>query len=409
MRLPTREQLMERLSALPSGASLVSALDGVRGVHMVGGAVRDLLLGIERPLDLDLVVEGDAEPIGRLLVERLEGELRSHERFGTVTVVAGGERIDLVTARRERYAAPGALPEVEPGTLEQDLRRRDFSVHAIALALEPGERLGELSHVPEALDDLAAGKLRVLHAGSFLDDPTRLLRLARYGARLGFEPDAQTAALANEAIAARALATVSGARVGDELRLLLDEPSVVDGLERCEALGLLAALDDALRFDRAPVERALSLTPPDGRRGLVALAAVAQSVPAERLRAWIDRLEFEAPERDRVIAAATLPMGLSESMRASSSRSALAALLAPIPVEAVAIAGALGADDAARLWIDELRHVALEIDGDDLLAAGIAEGPEVGRALAAALARKLDGEAVGREQELRAALAAARG
>src|SRR4051794_32180235 len=161
-------------------------LDALRGeprVHVVGGAVRDALLGT-RPRELDVVVEGEAPPVARRAAERLGGEVVVHDRFGTATVRAPGATFDVVSARTETYPAPGALPEVQLGaTIAQDLARRDFTVNAIALGLD-----GTLTAFPGAVEDVRAGRLRVLHDASFEDDPTRLLRMARYAARLGFEP-----------------------------------------------------------------------------------------------------------------------------------------------------------------------------------------------------------------------------
>src|SRR5918997_1885181 len=182
--------LLERLGRPPA----VAALDGEDAVYIVGGAVRDLLLGID-PHELDFVVEG-------VIV---------HERFGTATVEAPLATFDLAGARRERYERPGALPEVELGaSLREDLERRDFTVNAIALHLVDGE----LVWLPGSEQDLRARRLRVLHDASFRDDPTRLLRLARYGARLGFEPEERTDWLAAEAVDAGAAETITGTLLG---------------------------------------------------------------------------------------------------------------------------------------------------------------------------------------------------
>ena len=169
-------------------------------MYLVGGAVRDLLLG-GRPLDLDLVVEGDAAAFAA----SLGGELKVHDRFGTSTVTLDGFSYDIARARRETYAHPGALPDVAPAPLAEDLERRDFTVNTLALALA-GDRAGELHSVPPALEDLDARRLRVLHDQSFIDDPTRLFRLVRYATRLGFEIEPHTRALAERAIAGGALA-----------------------------------------------------------------------------------------------------------------------------------------------------------------------------------------------------------
>src|SRR5829696_7958712 len=225
------DELLRRLRSLPAAAPLLAVLGDEPGVHVVGGAVRDLLLG-GAPVDLDVVVEGDAIALAGRLAAGLgeDAELHEHDRFGTATVRAGGHAYDLAGARAETYARPGALPDVRPGTLEEDLLRRDFTVNAIAVGLD-----GRLVAAPGALDDLAARQLRVLHDASFVDDPTRLLRLVRYATRLGFGVDAGTSALASAAVARGALATVTPARLGSELRLLLREPSASEALARVAA------------------------------------------------------------------------------------------------------------------------------------------------------------------------------
>ena len=382
------------LRALPAAAPLYDAFDSEPGVWVVGGAVRDLLLGDASVVDLDVVVEGDAVAAAGRLAAALDGELVVHERFGTAAVRAGGHEYDFAPARTESYAQPGALPDVQPGTLEQDLLRRDFTVNAFALSLD-----GRLEAAPHALEDLDARLLHVLHAASFVDDPTRLLRLVRYATRLGFGVEPRTAALAEQALASGALATVSPARVGNELRLLLREPGAPEALVWIGSWE--GALGVVLDFDVELAERALALLPGDGRRDLLLLAAAVRDVGARELSAWLDGLEFSARERDVVVAAAQAPGSEGEELA-----SEIAARFRGQPVEAVALAGALGAAEPARRWLSELRHVTLEIDGSDLLAAGVPQGEAVGRALAAALRAKLDGNAPDRATELAIALAA---
>ena len=405
MQPPKPADLLSRLRATPPGALLLEALAGVDGAHLVGGAIRDLLLG-QDPVDLDVVVEGDALDAARTAADRLGGAAVTHERFGTATVSAPGLAFDLVTARSERYVAPGALPDVAPASLDADLARRDFTVNALAMALD-GPAPGAVRGVPHALDDLDQRRLRVLHDASFSDDPTRLLRLVRYAARLRFGVEPHTHDLAVRAIHAGAPATVSRSRIGDELMLLLREPTAPEALERARALGLNRALHADLRFDQATAEAALSLLPPDGRRELLLLAMAARDMDPDVLRAWLDDLQLPAPERDIVVASVANAPRLAEELRAARAPSEIAAAVAPLPLEAAAAAGALGARDPARAWLDELRHVKLLIGGDDLVAAGVPQGPDVGRGLRAALAARLDGTLPGeREAELAAALAA---
>ena len=300
---------------------------------------------------------------------------------------------------------------MEPAPLDEDLRRRDFTVNAIAIALA-GERAGELTAAPDALEDLEARRLRVLHDGSFIDDPTRLFRLVRYASRLGFEIEPHTRALAEGAIAAGALDTVSGPRIGAELRLLAREPDPVRALSALADLGLDVAVHPAFGLageNETLARRALTLLPDDGRPDRLALSVAARGVPATDLSALLDALAFEAEDRDAILLAATSGGDLARALSVARAPSAIAASAAGAPPEVVALAGALGAEQPARAWLDVLRHVRLAIDGRDLLAAGVPEGPAIGHGLRAALAAKLDGRADGREQELAVALAAAGG
>jgi tRNA nucleotidyltransferase (CCA-adding enzyme) len=380
------------------------------GVHVVGGAVRDVLLG-RRPHELDVLVEGDAIAVARRVAERLGGEAVAHERFGTATVRAAGHTFDLAAARRERYARPGALPEVEPGaSVAEDLARRDLTVNAIALRLADGR----LTAWPGALEDLGAGVLRVLHDASFRDDPTRMLRAARYAARLGFAVEPHTDALWARAIRDRAVETVTGPRLGEELRLALREPQPA-ALRALERHGLAeAVLGLPFGVHEPVVEAALALTPPDGRDDLVALAACVGPATGAEIASALDRLGFPAAERGIVKAAATSAAGLADALaRGAGDHDGGGPLgddelwrsLRRETAEAVALAGARepAAAPAARRWLEDVRHRRLAITGDDLVAAGL-HGPAVGLALDAAMAAHLRGEAPDRDSQLAAAL-----
>ena len=395
------DELLERVRAMPCGRRLLEAAAGIDGVHLTGGAVRDLLLERE-PHELDVVVEGGGAAVATLAA-RLGDVDAAHERFGTLTVRAGGCRWDLAAARAERYAQPGALPAVRAARIGHDLLRRDVTVNALALDL----RTGELRAVERAREDLAAGRLRVLHEASFVDDPTRLWRIARYAARLGFELEPRTARLAAQAVAAGALQTVSGARIGSELRLALHEPDPLAALEVVTALGLAPWLAP----ERGRAAAALDLLPDgEGRADLIVLGASLVG-PVADTDALLARLDFTSAER-AVLRACASADALTAAAEAARRPSDLARVLRGVPVEALAIAGAAGAGAggagataALRRWLGELRFVGLAITGDDLLAAGVPEGPEIGQRLAATLDRLLDGELEpGRDAQLSAAL-----
>jgi tRNA nucleotidyltransferase (CCA-adding enzyme) len=432
-------RVLEALRAVPGGPELLRVASAREDVALVGGAVRDLL-SRHAPRELDVVLDGDATAFIDELVSRLStpapqdhgaGAPRLslaaravsssvHERFGTAIVEWESGRIDIAERRAESYPAPGALPEVRPGSIEEDLARRDFTVNAIAVALG-GPSAGEVVAVEHALEDLAAGRLRVLHEQSFIDDPTRLLRLARYRARLGFGIEQRTAELAAEAVGGGAVDTVSRARVGAELRLALAEPEPVAALSALAELGVLSALDRRLCFDADVARRAVELLPADGRPDLLLIASLLLALSVDRdedpepvMFDLLDDLEFTAGDRERVMRTALVAPALATEIGLADYPSDLHETLFAHTLEATALGGVLGAElsrdetiEMARDWLHSLREVKLTITGNDLIAAGLPEGPEIGRRLEAVLHQKLDGELDDSpEAELRAALEA---
>ncbi|HYM55122.1 MAG TPA: hypothetical protein VES97_07145 [Solirubrobacteraceae bacterium] len=420
---PVGGRVLEALGACAGGPELLDLAVGRDDVALVGGAVRDLLTG-RTPRELDVVVARDVATFARQLASSLGALAGSneHQRFRTAVVAWEGGRVDIAERRGETYPQDGALPEVHQGTPMEDLERRDFTVNAIAVLLG-GPQCGRLIHVDGALEDLREGRLRVLHDRSFRDDPTRLLRLARYQARLGFEPDGHTAELAAQALADNALKTVSPARIGAELKLALGEADPVASLEALDRLGVLAALDAGLHLDVRLARRALELLPEDGRPELLLMASLLLPTALDldedvETAMWelLNDFELPAADRDLVLRAAICGEAQAEELHLAEEPSDVLEAVSCASLEGIALAGAWGEQERgagdgalhwARSWLEELRHVRLEITGDDLIAAGLSEGPEIGWRLDAVLGRKLDGElAGGREAELEAALEA---
>jgi tRNA nucleotidyltransferase (CCA-adding enzyme) len=368
------ERLPETLNTTP-GLEVLREAAAESAVYLVGGAVRDLLLGQPRT-DIDVAVEGDVRPIA----DALGGEVVEHERFATATVAVDGLLVDLAMARAETYERPGALPTVTPATITDDLARRDFTINAMAVPLTGEPRLID----PHGgVDDLRAGVLRVLHERSFVDDPTRALRAARYAARFDLELEPGTAELLRSA----SLGTVSGDRVETELRRIAAEDRAPRVLELIREWGLLELPGDAVTL--AERLRALSASPPwsefaDPNAAILAASGYGHAAGPTRRAA--EDLARATPERP------------SQAVRVVKGASPVELLLARV----------MGAEWLDR-YVDEWSKVSLEIDGADLLKEGIPEGPAVGRGLEAALSAKLDGEIDGREQELEIALAGARG
>jgi tRNA nucleotidyltransferase (CCA-adding enzyme) len=425
--------VLERLRALAGGSELLaSAAEHDGSVELVGGAVRDILLELA-PRELDVVVDGDAHAFATALARRLDTlagedpearcEVTYHERFKTALVSWGSGEIDIATRRSETYASPGALPDVALGTPEQDLARRDFTVNAIAVALR-GDQRGQVRAVAGALDDLLARRLRVLHDASFLEDPTRLLRLARYAARLGFAVDPHTAALAAAAIAGGALKTVSGERLGAELRLAFAEPDPVGPLAELDRMGVFEAWEPGVSFDEHVVRTAIEILPEDGSRSVMLAGALLLEL-TDRLddedtepsmRGFLYDLQLPSGEARRAFGAAISAAFAIDHIDSAETTAELLELTLGTPIESLALAAAVcdmedGPGSYGRRiieeWLRERRHIELQVTGDDLIAAGVPEGPEVGVRLEESY-RLLMEERIepGRDTELRAALEA---
>lgn len=404
----------EALRTLPGVAELLSAVADRPGTYLVGGAVRDLMLGFAQ-FDYDVMVEGDAGELADLLAEKIGGTVKRHPRFLTANFRStdGALSIDVASARTETYSEAGALPEVEPAGLERDLVRRDFTVNAMALAIWQ-DRFGELFEFPDASADLLARVLRVTHDESFTDDPTRLLRLLRYGARLGFTAEPHTEELARAAVETGAPSTVSGGRIRDELLDLLAERSAVVGVESMHALGLDRALHVKFDADEYVVARATNEQVDGLRQELLLLALCSRAMDGPTLEQWLDNLKLPRRDADIVGEAVTRGNALLAELAAADSNADVDALLRPLHAETIVFAMALPGGDReaaelARNWLHERSGGKLEISGADLRDAGVVEGPVIGRALAETLEATLNGVVEGREAQLSFALAHARG
>ncbi len=409
----TSESIASELRALerlqPVFAAISAASEGVEGVYLVGGTVRDVLIG-EEGFDVDIVVEGDAIALARRVARELGGRTREHEKFGTAVVVFGdGERVDVVTARTEFYDAPAALPAVEHASIREDLFRRDFTVNAMAASLKT-EDFGRLVDPFGGRADLAAKTVRVLHNLSFIEDPTRIFRAIRYENRYGFRMDEHTARLARSCVEMGLVGDLSSARLRDELTALLEEGEVAHSLPRLAELGAasaihphLAADDEAVRvFDRArELARELDIGVPDWRLGL---AVLARRMSASEVSDWLDRLKVRRRDADLIAAAVAAGPRIAARLRgeppAPSEIVTMAEQFAP---DAPLFALALDDSPLLRRYFEELRHVRLDVAGAELAELGLGESPRVGEILAELRRRKLDGELDGRDAELAAA------
>jgi tRNA nucleotidyltransferase (CCA-adding enzyme) len=366
-------------------------------VAAVGGFPRDLLRGglAEPPRDLDIVVEGDGRALARRLAGALGGQVREHEVFGTATVTLpderGPRRVDVATARRERYRVPGALPTVEPAPLAADLARRDFSVNALAIHLAEAA-WGAVLDPTGGLPDLAGGRIRILHPLSFIEDPTRIFRAARFAARLGFRVEPTTRRLLAAAAALPVYDALSGERLLAELDAILAEPAPAAILTWLGRAGGFRLLVPTYRFGRRAatlvgrVEAATAALPlePATRRALY-LLALGDGLDAAAWAAWLARWSAPAPLRTAAERARAEAPRLLARLDGATRRERAYAVLRGVPEVVAAWAHVLAAGGALRRHIvahlGSWRQVRPLLSGDDVAALGVAPGPLVGRVL----------------------------
>lgn len=407
----TADELLAGLS--PALLSLLQTTAQLGAVHrwrvaLVGGSVRDLGLGVPLDRDLDVLVEGDAPALATALASACGGSVTaSHDAFGTATVLVPGDSVlmlDLAGARSETYSHPAALPVVAPATLEADLKRRDFSLNA--LAIELSSTAPPVFHDPfNGIADLEAGVLRVLHANSFIDDPTRILRGLRLAARLGLHFEQNTRALLAAALDSNLIEQTSPDRIRNELCLVLNEPRPEQVLECGDAWGITPHVFPALHATpalRNRMERAHAAQYP-------------LRLPHADLALGILTYDLSLAERDALIARYRLPgdaarllreVAAIQQLRPSLADAALAdsqldRLLQPFGSTALLVAH-LAESPPVVIAIDhylaDLRPVQPLLKGRDLLALGVLPGPHVGQLLIELRAAVLDGVVKTREE-----------
>jgi tRNA nucleotidyltransferase (CCA-adding enzyme) len=402
-------RLPDVLARLVETIARVSREMGVP-VYMVGGFVRDLLLDrdlVREAGDLDLVVEGDGLAFAARLTEAVGGRMREHRAFLTAVVIdPHGLHIDVATARSEFYRAPAALPEVQMSALRQDLFRRDFTINTLAIRLGP-DREPELIDYFGGRSDLKEKTLRVLHSLSFIDDPTRVLRAVRLELRLGFHISAETLRLVEVALSEGIFDHLSGARLRDELAMLLDDPALaLRGIDRLAELGVLRALHpridaagatrERLRAARAACDwyQLAGLAEPSVRPWRLILLALAQDLDNADRERLADRLMLAGEDRHLLTGFAERVAMARDALRGTPPPHRAAEALEPLAGEELLLLMAEG-DEGIRAWVrrdlTELRPLRLAVRGADLLAAGVPRGPAIGRALEATRRARLDG------------------
>lgn len=420
------QSLSPAVWAMVKATSNVAA-DSKMSLYFVGGIVRDMLLD-KSPTDIDMVVEGDAIRLTRRLRRKFGGETYSHAQFGTAKWLLSPEvwqkiapgippdtmtdnlpdAIDFVTARTEFYTQPSALPEVEKGSIKLDLHRRDFTINTLAIRLD-GAHLGQMLDFYGGRRDLEQGIIRVLHSLSFVDDPTRILRAARLEQRLHFAIEPRTAELITSALPM--LDRVTGERIRNEIELALEEPMPVPVMERLAELGVLAQIHPGLvwqepvakQFVRLENESARIEALKDQPLTFYYFALWLLPLPGKVQEEVMERLRVRKSTREDLIALSEFihelallspearPSEVVRMLRPYRERVLLAAL--------VAVGVETPTGQQIQRYLAQWQHIQPAIDGNDLLAMGVPQGPEIGRLLAHLLTARLDGQVTTEAEE----------
>lgn len=410
-----RKRLDPAVGIILEEASRTAAELGI-GAYLVGGIVRDLILDYANS-DVDLVVIGDGIVFAEALAARLGGYVHAHHQFGTaVIVLPDGTHVDVVSARRESYDFPGALPRVESGSLRADLYRRDFTINALAINLE-SRHFGQLVDYFGGMRDIQNRKIRILHGLSFIDDPTRMLRAVRFSVRLNFDLTDGTRAALEAAVRKNMLWRVSGKRLQHEMEGLLEGPRPVATIDLLSRLGLLQALHRKLTLDRFTMEllqkiddssRWFRITFPREplRCTLLFYMALFEKLTLGERRTLCRKLVLTARETKIIATYKRLVKQAVHLYRDGKELkySRIVRLLEPFSLETILYTHAFARSEKLRgaitRYLTDLRHVKPSITGAVLKQMDIPPGPRYREILNLLRRARLDGVVRNRVEEI---------
>ena len=383
-------------------------------VYLVGGIVRDLILDRQN-LDVDIVVEGDAFSLAKTLPSRWKKDLVAYREFMTVTMrLPDGWRVDLATARQETYAHSGALPQVAAGSIQQDLFRRDFTINALAVSINK-DSWGQVVDLYDGLSDLRKGIVRILHALSFVDDPTRILRAVRFEQRFGFALERKTGQLLTQALKNRVVDNVKPARYFAEFRKILSEERPSNSLRRLYQWAGLDFIEPGYHPDwrsLKTVEHTLVRSQGQAggsaaERSLVFFLAVMGRLSEEKWERASLRFHFTRQEKECL---QVLPKVVGIIKRISRSRlaaSAIYRILSPLPEGIIyfirARCSARIVNSRVDRYLQHSRFSRPSVTGEDIKRLGVGEGRQIGRILETLLMHKIDGFLPTKADEVRQA------
>jgi len=385
-------------------------------VYLVGGFVRDLILNV-RNFDIDIVVECNGIKFAADLAQALKAKLISHKRFGTATVIlASGLKIDVATVRKEFYPQPACLPEVSSGTLKEDLFRRDFTINAMAINISKDD-FGRRVDFFGGYDDLRHKKIRVLHALSFIDDPTRILRAIRFATRYNFKIEAQTLRLLKEAVKLKMLQKVQPQRVRDELMLMLNEDYPLKQIKHIQKLVKFNFISprlsltqrvgrflDSVKKEIAWFEKAL----PRHRQldvWLTFFTGLIDPLNLAEITATCRKFVFRKGEESRIFAYKAVSAKFIKTLSQGRLKPAnIFHLLEPLSYEVVILLKAKYKNRNLQRHIEDFfKHyhgLRIHISGHDLHSLGLTPGPHYQKIFRKVLDAKLNGLVKTKDEEL---------
>lgn len=380
-------------------------------IYLVGGVVRDLILGVSN-LDLDIVVEGDAVQFAQEAAKKLGGRANAYKKFGTaVLVLKKGFHIDFASSRTEFYRAPAALPEIEKASVREDLGRRDFTINAMAIALNV-DRFGELLDYFGGYNDLLDKRLRVLHSLSFVEDPTRIFRAVRFEQKYGLFMDAQTEELAREAVKLKLIKKIGGVRLREELIPLLSEETSFLALTRLKELRAVSFIHPDIKLDRSTEKLFQSAQEAfnyfEGKIPLPPLWLLHTSIllkdfSARKIKSWAENLKLRKEFTQALIGAVSSPTLAQKLLKKNLKRSELYKALHNLRTTTLLFLWCIDRrfKKPVEIFIHELRPVKAELKGKDLLKLGFKPSPLIGQVLEKILYARLNGKIKNWEDEVR--------
>lgn len=418
----TSENLSYKLNELPQKVLNVlksagkMADDEGYSAYVVGGFVRDLILGVEN-FDIDIVIEGDAVAFAQKFASQINAKITVHEKFHTAYVYIDEDlQIDFVTARKEFYEFPGALPVIEIGTIKDDLFRRDFTINCIAMKLN-GDEFGKVVDFYGGRRDLYDGVIRILYNLSFIEDPTRIIRAVRFEQRYGFLMDEKTEEFALKAVKSDVLDKLSIERINTEFFYILKEKNTVKMLQRLKELGLLQKvypemdLSDQLinlmeNSDTQWEDFYIGLINKKNiDKILIYLLVLYSNMSVDKAHASVERMRLKREFKDEIlrfiaVRDLNLPVLVAEG---NLSNYDVYSMFTGLSLESLYVISIMFDDrvrDVVLAYINNLSQIKTEITGKDIVKLGIEPGPEIKRILQAVLKEKINGKIITYDDEI---------